>query len=358
MVAIVKRCRSAISSNLSMKPVDFSQPPLHGGDLERAQGAFSQTDSSHSSEPWLDLSAGLNPNPWPVPSIPNEYFARLPESYTSLLRIAGQYYQQPSLYPVNGSQQVIELLPKLRPFSVVAVPTTGYAEHAWCWHKSGHQVKSYQDDSLEQVAKQSDVVIVINPNNPSGRLYSRQELLLAQQELAKKGGWLIVDEAFMDALDDDLRLNCSISKNAQLPGVFVLRSVGKFFGLAGIRSGFVLSAPENINRIKKLLGPWHLSGTTSFLTEKMLTDITWQQQSRKRFQAFMLLQEQALDGLGEKIGSTPLFYTCYHPEAKDVQKKLAQQGVWVRYFVQESWLRFGLTANERELERLSLALKY
>ncbi len=346
-----------------MKTLNWQSPPQHGGDLARAKAQH----SAISPDDWLDLSAGLNPQPWPIPQIPTDCFTHLPEDYSALLTVAAEYYQQESLWPVSGSQQIIELLPKLRHNACVAVPEVGYQEHAWCWLKAGHKVMIYCDDELEQAAEMCDVVVVINPNNPGGQRYPQVRLLKLQQRLASRNGWLIVDEAFMDALAEQEQAECSLARQAQQDGLIVLRSIGKFFGLAGIRSGFVLCHQTLLEPIRQGLGPWHLNGVSAYLTQQLLLDREWHGRARAQLSAQMTLQRQQLDSVfesqsqpqsqGRAIGHTSLFYTCYHPDAQQLQQQLAQQGIWVRYFAQNSWLRFGLVDNPQSLARLVQALE-
>ncbi|WP_028300374.1 threonine-phosphate decarboxylase CobD [Oceanospirillum beijerinckii] len=339
-----------------MKTLNWQSPPQHGGDLARAKALHSDI----SPDDWLDLSAGLNPQPWPIPQIPIDCFTRLPEDYSALLTAAAEYYQQESLWPVSGSQQIIELLPKLRQNACVAVPEVGYQEHAWCWLKAGHKVMTYCDDELEQAAETYDVVVVINPNNPGGQRYPQARLLTLQQRLASRNGWLIVDEAFMDALSEQDQAESSLTVKAQLDGLIVLRSIGKFFGLAGIRSGFVLCQQALLDTIRQGLGPWHMNGVSAYLTQQLLLDREWHYRARATLSLHMNQQRLQLDRLfepqGRSIGYTPLFYTCYHPAAYQLQQQLAQQGIWVRYFSQSSWLRFGLADNPQALGRLVQAL--
>lgn len=327
-------------------------PPVHGGNLEAAQRRWPM-----APQPWLDLSAALNPTPWPLPEIPARCFQSLPDPhYSNLQQAAARYYQQSSLWPTSGSQQVIECLPQLRPRSVVAVPTIGYAEHEWCWRKAGHQVVHYQDDQIESHLDHCDVLVVINPNNPTAALVSSETLLRWHQTLQTRGGWLVIDEAFIDAYPLAEQQRLSMASIAQQEGLIVLKSVGKFFGLAGIRSGFVLAAPELINLIKSYLGPWQVSGVSAYLTEQLLQDTQWHEDSRLKLAQHSSALVQMLIPFGQVIGQTPLFVTLAHPKAQQMQQSLAKQGIWVRLFEHLGWLRFGLPATTEQCRRLIQAL--
>jgi cobalamin biosynthetic protein CobC len=135
------------------------------------------------------------------------------------------------------------------------VLTPCYAEHPHAWQRAGHSWSSWLTtgrcalDSL-------DVLVLVNPNNPTGRLMPRERLLAWHARLAARGGWLVVDEAFMDNTPQTAWRPCRSA------GLIVLRSFGKFFGLAGVRLGFVLAEPALLQALAELLGPWTVSGPT------------------------------------------------------------------------------------------------
>jgi len=358
--------------------------PRHGGDLKRAQQAY--PDIKH----WLDLSAGLNPDSWPVPAIPATCFQDLPDDYDALLQAARGYYQQFDLWPVNGSQQGIELLPALflRLMSVtqnidtepeaeccsrtktVAVPEEGYREHAWCWQKSGFEVLCYHAGNAHELiscAEACDILVVINPNNPTGQHFSRETLLACHRILAAKQGWLVVDEAFIDAYSSAEQERLSVVCDA-CDSLIVLRSIGKFFGLAGIRSGFVLAGATLIAQLKINTGPWPVNGVTSWLTTRMLNDVAWQNRAREQLadksRRLVTCLEHAFPQKVE-MGKTPLFISVvlptnaneHHESVKLIQQKLAQQGIWVRAFESCRRLRFGLPCDDAEFSRLERSLR-
>lgn len=349
-----------------LQPLPRLKPPQHGGDLQRAKRQYPQISD------WLDLSAALNPNPWPVPEIPLSCFQQLPDGYEELLQAAADYYgvATSDLWPVNGSQQGIELLPQLfcersdlRSRKRIAVPEEGYQEHAWCWQKAGFAVYRYRADSPEAlvaIAGQCDLLVVINPNNPTGCLFDRSTLLACHQQLQSRGGWLVVDEAFMDAYPPEEQNRYSVSGDA-CDSLVVLRSVGKFFGLAGIRSGFVLSGPDLTQRLKTATGPWPVSGVTAWLTQQMLQDGCWQQAARQPLQRAAASQLGLLQQVFFEAGqwaSTPLFVSFVSaPErAAVIQSHLAEQGIWVRRFQGTGRLRMGVPAEAEARARLQSAL--
>ncbi|NLD00471.1 MAG: threonine-phosphate decarboxylase [Gammaproteobacteria bacterium] len=328
--------------------------PIHGGRLNEA---VKRWNIPHRQ--WLDLSTGINPNGWPVPNIPAQVWQRLPEADDGLKAIIREWSgipQQADCEPVAGSQAAIMVLPRLRTPCRVGIPSVGYREHEYSWRQAGHQIvaitsaqTSSNDDSW---LNELDVLVWINPNNPTGELIAPATLLRWQQRLQQRGGWLIVDEAFMDATPE-----LSLCAYAGLPGLIILRSLGKFYGLAGVRAGAVLSEPSIIESLRQLLGPWSLSGPTRYVMAQALQDSAWHKQARLRLQKDTqrlahILQTARL----KSLGGTVLFQTVQTDTPLELAEQLAAQGILVRIFEQPGMLRFGLAANEQQWQRLVVAL--
>lgn len=199
-----------------------------------------------AKEDWVDLSTGLNPSAWPVPNIPDNIWQALPEECDGLQTAACQYYGCDACLPIAGSQAAIQTLPTLRSYSKVGVISPTYAEHEYNWQQAGHDVVQLSIAEVEHHIHVLDVLVVINPNNPTGEVIAIEQLLDWHQRLSSRDGWLIVDEAFMDVTPDKSLVSSGIK-----PGLIILRSIGKFFGLAGIRCGFVISDNELLQRLAK-----------------------------------------------------------------------------------------------------------
>ncbi len=305
----------------------------HGGQLLSAVKKYGGEKSS-----WLDLSTGINPCGWPVPGIPVNVFQRLPEAYDGLEEAAMAYYRNTSLLAIPGSQSVIQLLPKLRTQSRVLLPELGYGEHEYHWRQQRHKISLYQTDQIEKALQNTDVLVVINPNNPTGEFISTEQLLHWHQQLAKKGGWLIVDEAFMDAYEDNSLVSYSGCK-----GLIVLRSVGKFFGLAGIRSGFVFAEDSLLKQIESQLGPWAVSNVARYITKLALSDKDWQGQMKDQLKKESeKLQSCLLKTFNTSTQGCYLFQTLMDCRAEKIREYLAQQRVLVRLLDNYQGLRFGL----------------
>ncbi len=347
--------------------------PEHGGDLGFASQCY-----GISLDKWLDLSTGINPDGYPIPQIPQQYFQQLPQRHQkqALIEAAKTYYQCENIVVGAGSQQFIELLPQLHTSGKVAMPDIGYREHLYAWSRAGYQIIFYDSssaESLQTIVNNNDVnvVIVINPCNPAAIHIEKNLLLKLQQKMATRGGWLIVDEAFAD-----VNPMHSISGYAHLPGVIVLRSLGKLFGLAGIRIGFLLASKAIISKIEMRIGLWPVSLPSLFIATQALLDKQWQYTARKQHSAaeqwlFSLLQKK----LGHEalhIRRAGLFVSVILNEqlAIHLYQSLASQGIWVRYWdlssslssilSDKALLRFGLVSitDANAQEKLINGLAY
>ncbi|BCG62575.1 MAG: cobalamin biosynthetic protein CobC [Methyloprofundus sp.] len=320
----------------------------HGGRIQEAAQQYQIPLPN-----WLDLSTGINPIAYPVPDIPNSVWQRLPEEQDHLIVSATQYYQCDSLLAVAGSQAAIQNLPKLRAQGTTGILSPSYAEHAHAWQKSGHNTLNIAATEIDQYVDKLDTLILVNPNNPTGHCFSIQQCLTWLATLNKKGGWLIIDEAFIDCTPE-----LSLSSLAPLPGLIILRSVGKFFGLAGIRAGFVLAEPVILTALNELLGPWAVSNPSRFVTAHALQNTVWQDDTRIKLQQ----QSQNLHNLLKQYqlpptGSTGLFQWVKTEPAEKIHQQLAQHAIFTRLFSEPASVRFGLPSNATEIKQLEKALK-
>lgn len=319
----------------------------HGGGLRQAAKTYAIPLSE-----WLDLSTGINPCGWQVPAIPVHAWARLPESGDGLEAAAQCYYQVKSLLPVSGSQAAIQMLPMLRQPGRAGVIAPTYAEHAYAWRRAGHDVLEVSPHNVDTLLDSLDTLLVVNPNNPDGKIFTPQTLLAWHQCLSDKNGWLVVDEAYMDATS---RLSVAPYTD-QRPGLIVLRSLGKFFGLAGARVGFVLAEAALLEMLNEALGPWSINGPARFVAQQALSDHAWQSMTRSRLEhdtqrlAHLLQLPEAT-----QRGGCALFQWLATARAADIQRSLAEQGILVRLFQHPASLRFGLPGNENDWQRLAAA---
>ena len=326
------------------------EPLLHGGDLSAARLKFPD-----AAEPFIDLSTGINPAPYPVPQLADEVFARLPDATAMIQLVAAavKFYDAPSsahVVAAPGTQILLPLVAGLvRPGRAVVLSPT-YNEHARCAALAGHRVTETDDvGSLGD----ADLAIVTNPNNPDGRIVERDALLALAVRLRSRGGILVVDEAFMDVAPSGASLAGDALRN-----IVVLRSFGKFFGLAGLRLGFALLDPQLATRLSALLGPWPVTGPALAIGTKALADARWIAQTRRDLaQAAERLDAIFRRAALEVVGGTSLFRLVRTPAADRLFHHLGGAGLLARVFPEHpSWLRFGLPADEAAWRRLEISL--
>lgn len=409
--------------------------PKHGGDLlevsaevssevnlrvsqkrsENGDSAFIDStlaDSALVDYRWIDLSSAVNRNPWPILPVPDFLWNELPNQ-RSLILAAETFYQRENFVSVSGTQQAIELLPSVLKFDAdtgesqhsiptVLVPEIGYKEHEFSWNKWGYSVESYSinktrknHDDLFHDLLMSDwqVLVLIQPNNPSGHCFSHHEIQQLIQVANDRNAYVVIDEAFIDSRPEKSIL-CSLNKTSKTTwpeSLILLRSVGKFFGLAGARVGFVFAPEKTLKCIRSTIGPWPISTPATWLVSKALKDHRWHDYARmdlakrrKKFEQelqplFDSLLENKLDTLLKKNqviehqvewSSTDFFFTVM-PEISELactqffsqtftqlfnqlSTQLKEQKIHVR--LGDGWLRFALPAEE-EFSIIALRLQ-
>lgn len=319
----------------------------HGGGVRAAARRY-----GHAVDDWLDLSTGISPFGWPVGEVPPEAWRRLPEREDGLLEIAREYYGAPHLAVAAGSQAVIGALPALRPSGPVAVVAPTYAEHAQAWGSAGHQVLETSAGEVPALLDRIDALVVCNPNNPTGDRQGRAALLAWHARLAARGGWLVVDEAFADADPAE-----SLARDCGRQGLVVLRSPGKFFGLAGMRLGFALGWPALVASLEERLGPWPASGPARWVGARALADRAWQRAARERVGDASARLAGLLEARGLRVaGRTALFAWVPTPRAAALGEFLAARAILVRVFAAPPGVRFGLPGPGEAWTRLEAAL--
>ena len=326
-------------------------PLAHGGNLATARAMF-----PNAIEPFIDLSTGINPYPYPVPEIPSDRFFRLPDqaSIGQLAAIAAQSYGAPSegyVVPAPGTQILLPQVAMLVAPGRAAILGPTYAEHLRAATLAGHRANEVAD--IDQL-RSADLAVIVNPNNPDGRIVPQTELLDIARDLRQRNGILVIDEAFADVVDSDI----SLAGSLDCGNVVVLRSFGKFFGLAGLRLGFALAAPCLATRLSALLGPWAVSGPAVFIGAKALADAAW----RGRMIAHLADAARRLDSVLvgsqlEIVGGTSLYRLTRSSNAQELFRHLGHAGILVRRFAEDpTWLRWGLPDSEVVWQRLSAAL--
>jgi cobalamin biosynthesis protein CobC len=314
----------------------------HGGDIDMAQARFGGTD-------WIDLSTGINRAPYPLPPLPDEAWTALPTAAATarLLAAAGLAYRsQAPMLAVAGAQAAIQLIPKLgAAHARILTPT--YNEHGAALRSAGWQV-----DEVTTLAalEGADLAVVVNPNNPDGRSHAPQDLL----RLTTRVGRLVVDESFADARPD-----LSLAPKAAQGRLLVLRSFGKFYGLAGMRLGFILGAKADIATLTEMAGPWPVSGPAIAIGTAALSDRFWAEATVARLRTDAArLDVLAQSAKWKLLGGTELFRLYDTLDAAAAREKLARHQIWTRMFpYSDRWLRLGLPGQPAEWDRLAAALR-
>jgi cobalamin biosynthetic protein CobC len=250
-----------------------------------------------------------------------------------------------------GTQALIQLLPCLAVPGPVAIVGPTYNEHAAAWRNAGHAVIAI--DHLDACPESAVHAVVVNPNNPDGRVTDRAALSRTAARLKARGGWLVVDEAFAD-VDPAI----SAAGWCRDWSVVILRSFGKFYGLAGLRLGFAIAAPDTIERIAAGLGPWPCSGPALSIGTAALGDQPWADDTRGKLEQQARKLDQVLTKAGFTIaGGTPLFRLARYRQASKLHAALARRHIWSRSFDwADDLLRFGLPPDAAALDRLAAAL--
>jgi len=327
--------------------------PIHGGRLNHAINKY-----AIAKQHWLDLSTGINPKSWPVPAVPEHVYRCLPDN-DELLTIAANYYASDLLQVTSGSQQSIEILPKILGENLtIGIVSPSYAEHIYAWKKNGHNIILLSPDEIQSNIQQLDCLVIINPNNPSAYVFSPEKLRQYQQYFISrksKKGYLIVDEAFMDHTPE-----LSVIAYVNQGNLIVLRSIGKFFGLAGIRCGFIFAQQELLLTLSNEMMPWSVNHPARWIVSQVLADQQWIKENKN----YLNRQSQQLsDVLTEffdkniTITGCSLFKTVYCNNAEKIYQLLAKKAVLVRLLDNKSGLRFGLPVDNKQLEQLVISLK-
>jgi cobalamin biosynthesis protein CobC len=321
--------------------------PHHGGRLLAAARQYGIAPAD-----WLDLSTGINPQPWPVPVLPPEVWQRLPEDDDGLEAAAAACYGSEALLPVAGSQAAIQALPALFARARVALLAPTYAEHPHAWTQAGHAVRHVAADGIDDAVDHSDVVLLVQPNNPDGTLFARERLLAWRERLAARGGTLVIDEAFVDATPE-----ASVVSACGGDGLIVLRSLGKFFGLAGARVGFVFAPQPVRDALAARLGPWAVANPARHVARLALQDGDWQRAQRDRLASESARLAALLRRAGwGTVSGCALFQRVLAPDAAALHDAFARRGILLRLFEAPSALRFGLPADAVQWRRLEDAV--
>jgi cobalamin biosynthesis protein CobC len=333
------------------RTADFGAFTYHGGALEVARRLL-----PNASEPWLDLSTGINPHAYPLPNLESDSWSRLPE-IGALQRLEAAAAQRYGVDPActiagPGSQALIQALSRILSHGTVGALGPTYSGFASAFAAAGaHLVEERRLEEMQDL----DVAIVVNPNNPDGQITPRPALLDLHERLARRGGVLIVDEAFADFGAEGQSLESSLPASRAV----ILRSFGKAYGLAGLRLGFAVASPDIVSSLRAALGPWPVSGPAIAIGVRALADSDWFEATRARLNKEAERLDALLHGAGWRIiGGTQLYRLAGHADAPAIFEQLLREGILTRPFANAAdWLRFGIPGDENAWERLAASLR-
>lgn len=316
----------------------------HGGNLDLAQQRF-----GGRAEDWIDLSTGINRQPYPVGEVSARAWSALPSlaEIEALHQAARHAYRTSApILAMGGAQAAIQLLPQLAPRGRARILAPTYNEYAGVLVTAGWDVQEVGE--LDALAG-ADLAVVVNPNNPDGRNFAPKDLLA----LLPRVGRLIIDESFVDAVP-----HLSLAPQADQPGLLILRSFGKFYGLAGLRLGFAIGNAAEIGKLAAMSGPWPVSGAAIAIGCRALRDDAWAESTSARLTRDCVRLDEMAQAQGWRlVGGASLFRLYETPDALAAQEKLARAQIWSRVFAQNpAWLRLGLPGSEAEWARLAEAL--
>ena len=328
---------------------DFAAFAYHGGALGVARRL-----APDAARPWIDLSTGVNPHAYPLPDLEPEVWTRLPasEALAELEAAAARRYGVMPEFVVAGpgTQALIQTLARIFSRGVAGVLGPTYGGHEEGFTAAGAHVAT--KTALTDLTD-CNVAIVVNPNNPDGRIARRDDLLELHARLGLRGGLLIVDEAFADFDGQE-------SLAPGLPaGAVVLRSFGKTFGLPGLRLGFALAWPDISDRLRAALGPWPVSGPAIAVGARALKDLAWTDAMAARLAVEAARLDALLTQCGWRIvGGTKLFRLAARRDAGTAFERLLAAGILTRPFADApDRLRFGIPGKEADWERLAAGLR-
>lgn len=326
----------------------------HGGDLGAAIARHGGL-----AKDWLDLSTGVNPHAYPLdPPLPSTAWTRLPAraARDRLLEVARRTYEVPpdlGLVAAPGTQALLPHLPACVPKGDIAIVGPTYTSHGDVWRRAGRRVVEVTSPYFEPAAD-TRVIVIVNPNNPDGRLIDPKSLRHHAETMAARGGLLIVDEAFADCVP-----GASLLPHLGDVPALVLRSFGKFYGLAGVRLGFAAAPPGVAAALSASLESWAVSGPAIEIGIRALADTAWQNEMRAQLadEAADLTLMLQMRGLSV-FGGTPLYVLAGTRDAATLHEALARQRIWTRSFdYAPTWLRIGLPGGAEPLARLEAALE-
>lgn len=316
-----------------MTQTELNTPADHGGGLDAAIACYGGTRDT-----WIDLSTGINPTAYPIPEFTADDWAALPDqgAFQALEDAARSFWSVPDHLEIvlaNGASALIAKLPNMFKGESAHIDHPSYNEHR----------RSFLAQGWNVVDKSGDLRVIVHPNNPTGTFYGNHDLHPSQN---------IIDESFCDIAPDRSFVGKTLPENT-----VILKSFGKFWGLAGLRVGFAIAPSHLAAPLKTQLGPWAVSGPALRTATSALNDADWAKAMRAQLAAKTARLDNLMLGTHAKlVGGTDLFRLYAVANAGFLQQRLAQHHIWTRVFpYSQDYIRLGLPPKDG-WDRLEKAL--
>jgi threonine-phosphate decarboxylase len=344
--------RDRLSSGLLV----LSSEEEHGGNIYRAAQELGIPENEI-----IDFSASINPlglSEKVKKAIKNELdnLVNYPDSDSKALRekIAEHHGIDPeTIICGNGSTELIYLIPRAFKPERVLIPAPTFSEYEKACKLSYElSVKSYElkkednfsikpDEFINAMAGKSvnsspvtrhtsrpcDMAFLCNPNNPTGHLISRAEVLRIAEAAKEMKCILVIDEAFIDFVPDE-----SVIRDVQNnPYLIVLRSMTKFYALTGLRIGYGVFHNDLIGRIKEFKEPWTVNNLAQKAAVTAIDDSGYVDETFSLMKKEKEFLEKNFQELNVKyLPSNVNYYLLKTEDAAEMVSELRKKGILVR----------------------------
>jgi cobalamin biosynthetic protein CobC len=321
----------AVSASATDPMQSLAEFCAHGGRLAAAARAFGGGD-------WIDLSTGIAPWAYPHGTLD---LTRLPEpgELAAVEAAAGDAFgvaDPAQVVAVPGTDLALRLLAIVLAAERPAVVRPGYAGHAAAWG-AARGVAPLTDPG------DADLLVLASPANPDGRVTPPEQLRALAGRMT-----VVVDEAYADPAPG----LCGEASDR----LIVLRSFGKFYGLPGVRLGFVIAGLRVAGALRQLLGDWPVSLPAITIGTAAYRDAGWRGEQAERIATVGALLDPVLSRF-EPVGAAPLFRLVGAADAHGLFRHLCNHAILTRPFAERGdRLRIGLPADGAALARLTHAL--
>ncbi|MEL7259771.1 MAG: threonine-phosphate decarboxylase [Pseudomonadota bacterium] len=300
-------------------PIQAGTSRDHGGGLDAAVQRYGGV-----RDDWIDLSTGINPVAYPFTLSDRAAWTALPDAgaQMALCAAARRFWAVPDhldVLAVPGASAAIAQIPRLQDAGTVRIPGPTYNEHAAAFRLHGWAVTD----------EAADAQVLVHPNNPTGQFWTADDI---------GPGLHVIDESFCDIAPERSLVAAAGADT------IVLKSFGKFWGLAGLRLGFVIGDAAHLARLADWIGPWPVSGVALAIGRAALENAGWAAATRARLATDAARLDAMLGAAGARVdGGTTLFRLYHVDDAAAWQDTLARHHIWSRIFpYSDHWLRLGL----------------